>query len=163
MTDTDRFRHERHVRRCVEIARRARATGDTPVGSLIVRGDLVVAEAIEAVRARCDVTAHAEIEALRLACATLGLGDLSGCTIYTNVEPCVMCAYAIRLARVSVVVSGVRSGPVDHTIDGYAILTDASILPGRPPPVVLRDVLAEECQAALDERNESGGAPRMSR
>jgi tRNA(adenine34) deaminase len=143
--------HERHMRRCIDLARRAIATGDAPVGSLIVFGDEVVSEGIEAVRARDDATAHAEMEALRSASARRRSRDLTGCTLYTSVEPCVMCAYAIRLARVSVVVSGARSGDGEHAVNGHIVLTDARVAPNRPPPLVIRDVLARECQGVRDE------------
>lgn len=106
----ERSRHERYMRRCIELAHRALATGDPPVGALVVIDERVVGEGVEGVKARRDVTAHAEIEALRSACERLGSVDLTGCTLYTSVEPCMMCAYAIRLARIGVVVTGARSG-----------------------------------------------------
>ncbi len=140
------------MRRCIELARLARATDDSPVGSLIVRDGEVVSEGVEATRARNDVTAHAEIEALRAAFARGRSRHLTGCTLYTSVEPCVMCAYALRLARISVVVSGARPGDANAVISGFAVLTDATLLPNHPPPVVLRDVLAAECQAILEDR-----------
>jgi tRNA(adenine34) deaminase len=142
--------HETYMRRCLALAEDARSTGDAPVGSLIVCGDEVVAEGREAVRARQDVTAHAEIEALRAAFARRGSRDLTGGVLYTSVEPCVMCAYAIRLARISLVVSGARSGDAAAPISGFVVLTDPTILPNYPPPKVARDVLIEECQAILD-------------
>jgi tRNA(Arg) A34 adenosine deaminase TadA len=120
------------------------------VGSLIVDDELV-SEAVEAVRARSDATAHAEIEALRAAFARRRSRDLTGCTLYTSVEPCVMCAYAIRLARISVVVSGARSGESNAAMSGFAVLTDATLLPKHPPPAVVRDVLAAECSAILKD------------
>jgi tRNA(adenine34) deaminase len=140
--------HHRYMRLCIDLARRAYATGDTAVGSVVVRGAEIVGEGIESVRARGDVTAHAEIEAVRAACTRLGSLDLSGCTLYTSVEPCVMCAYALRLARVSVVVTGARSaaGPA---FDGCTVLTDAGVLPNRPLPLLVRDVLPDECLAVL--------------
>ena len=139
------------MRRCIELARQAISSGDTPVGSLIVEGGELVAEGVEAVRARQDATAHAEMEALRTAFDRRGSRDLSGCTLYTSVEPCVMCAYAIRLARISVVVSGARGGDGAQAVCGHIVLTDADVAPNRPPPLVVRDVLAEECQRVRDE------------
>ena len=106
----DRSEHERHIRRCIELAEEAVKSGDAAVGSLIVDGDELLAEGIEAVRARHDPTAHAEMEALRTACARRRSHDLIGYTLYTSVAPCIMCAYAIRLARISVVVCGARGG-----------------------------------------------------
>src|SRR5690349_1194577 len=148
------LRHERHMHRCIELARQAIASGDTPVGSLIVDGDELVAEGVEGVRARHDATAHAEMEALRAACARRRSRDLTGCTLYTSVEPCVMCAYAIRLARISVVVCGARAGDERHAVSGYIVLTDERVVPNRPPPLVVRDVLAGECEGV---RHQSRG------
>ena len=58
-----------------------------------------------------------------------------------------MCAYAIRLARIGTVVSGARSSDDGRPISGHAVLTDVAILPGRTPPTIVRDVLADECRA----------------
>ena len=143
---SDHSQHERRMRRCIELARHAIASGDSPVGALIVDGDEIVSEGVEAVRARRDATAHAELEALRAAFATRRSRDLTGCTLYTSVAPCIMCAYAIRLARISVVVCGAGSGDDGRAVSGHWVLTDARVAPSRPPPVVIRDVLAHECQ-----------------
>ena len=137
------LQHERHMRRCIELARRALASGDAPVGSLIIDGDELVSEGIEAVRASHDATAHAEIEALRAAFARRGSRDLTGCTLYTSVEPCIMCAYAIRLARISVVVCGARGGDEGQAVTGHVVLTDEAVAPNHPPPLVIRDVLVQ--------------------
>jgi tRNA(adenine34) deaminase len=117
-----------------------------------------VAEGIEAVRSRGDVTAHAEMEAIRVACLRLGTRDLTSCTLYTSVEPCPMCAYAIRLARLSTVVSGARVANIDGPWGGFALLTEPGILPNRTPPVVVRDVLANECVAVLVQNRRAEGA-----
>ena len=143
--------HERHMRRCIELARQAMDSGDTPVGSLIVDGDELVSEGVEAVRARQDATAHAEMEALRTGFVRRHSRDLAGCTLYTSVEPCIMCAYAIRLARISVVVCGARGGDGEQAVSGHTILTDGRVAPNRPPPFVIRDVLEQECQRVSDE------------
>ena len=145
---TNEVEHELYIRRCIELGRQAALMNDTPIGSLIVRGDQVIAEGIEAVRGACDITAHAEIQVLRAAFLQLQSRDLTGCTLYTNVEPCVMCAYAIRLARVSVVVSGTRPADASNRINGHMVLSDASILPTSPVPLLIRDVLEPECRAA---------------
>ena len=143
--------HQRHMRRCIELARQAIGSGDTPVGSLIVDGNGFVSEGVEAVRARHDATAHAEMEALRRAFDRRRSRDLTGCTLYTSVEPCIMCAYAIRLARISVVVCGARGGDGPHTVSGHIVLTDQRVAPTRPPPLVIRDVLVQECQSVRDQ------------
>jgi tRNA(adenine34) deaminase len=143
--------HEGYIRVCLGLAQRARAHGDAAVGAVVVRGDQIVGEGVEAVRARSDVTAHAEIEALRGASARMRSLDLTGCTLYTSVDPCVMCAYAIRLARISMVVSGTAPLSEPAVLDGWMILADPGILPGRPRPAIVRNVLADECRAVLTE------------
>ena len=139
------------MRRCIELARQATGSGDAPVGSLIVDGNEPVAEGVEAVRARHDATAHAEMEALRTAFARRRSRDLTGCTLYTSVEPCIMCAYAIRLARISVVVCGARGDDGARAVSGHLVLIDERMPTNRPPPLVIRDVLAPECQTAKEQ------------
>lgn len=150
--------HERYMRRCIELARQAIESGDTPVGSLIIDGDEVVSEGVEAVRARHDATAHAEMEALRTAFGRRRSRDLTGCTLYTSVEPCIMCAYAIRLARISVVVCGAQGSDGAQAVNGHTVLTDERVVPNRPSPFVIRDVLMQECQSMRDQ----GRAPSNS-
>ena len=142
------------MRRCIELARQAIESGDTPVGSLIVDADELVSEGVEAVRARHDATAHAEMEALRTAFARRRSRDLTGCTLYTSVEPCIMCAYAIRLARISVVVCGARGADAGQGVSGHIVLTGEGVAPNRPPPLVIHDVLVQECESV---RNQARG------
>lgn len=137
------------MRRCIELARQALASGDSPVGAVVVRNRQVAGEGIERVKATGDVTAHAEIEAVRAACKQLGRLDLTGCTLFTTVAPCVMCAYAIRLARVSSVISGTRSSEAARAVTGRTVLTTQDILPNRPVPIVIEGVLERECRALL--------------
>lgn len=81
-------------------ARAAGARGEVPVGAVIVApGGAVVAAAGNRTRELCDPTAHAEILAIRAACAALGQERLSGHDLYVTLEPCPMCATAISHAR----------------------------------------------------------------
>jgi tRNA(adenine34) deaminase len=153
MTGDGSNAYERDMRRCIDLARRALATGDTPVGAVVVLNGRVIGEGIEGVKARRDVTGHAEIEALRAACRHLGKVDLTGCQLLTTVAPCVMCAYAIRLARVSVVVTGAESSDVARPLNGRIVLTNPGILPERPVPALISGVLESECQALLALRD----------
>ena len=62
-----------------------------------------------------------------------------------------MCAYAIRLARISVVVCGARGGDAGHAVSGHLVLTDTDVAPNRPPPLVIRDVLVQDCERVRDQ------------
>jgi len=88
-------------------ARRALATGDVPVGAVVVGPDGVpVGVGHNAREADGDPTAHAELVALRAAAATLGRWRLDDCTLVVTLEPCVMCAGATVLARIPRLVLG---------------------------------------------------------
>lgn len=81
-------------------ARAAADRGEVPVGAVVVEGGRVVAAAGNRTRADRDPTAHAELLAIRMACAALGEERLSGCDLYVTLEPCPMCAAAISFARI---------------------------------------------------------------
>jgi guanine deaminase len=72
-----------------------------PFGSVITKDGSIIAEAANAVTSTNDPTAHAEVLAIRTACAKLGVFELNGCDIYTSCEPCPMCLGAIYWARLA--------------------------------------------------------------
>ena len=129
--------HEKHMRRCRVLAEEATSGGDAPVGSLVLRDGQVIAEGVEAVKVQTDVTAHAEIVAIRKACGALGTLDLSGATLYTTTEPCLMCSYAIRQTRISTVVIEKPTEKGGGVTSPYPILTDESFPIGGPPPEII--------------------------
>jgi len=137
------------MRRCLELAEIAALAGDTAVGALIVRGDEVVAEGIERTRATRDPSAHAEVEAIRQACRHLDTLDLRSCSLYSTVEPCVLCGYAIRRTGIAHVVYGVPAGQAGACTSSYAILADGDLEGWPPVPEVTAGVLADECLEAL--------------
>ena len=138
-----------YMRRCVELAEIAARAGDTAVGALIVCGAEVVGEGVERTRAALDPSAHAEVEAIRQACRRLDTLDLRGCALYSTVEPCVLCGYAIRRTGIARVVYGVASGQAGAWTSSYAILADRDLEGWPQIPDVIGGVLADECLAAL--------------
>lgn len=94
------------MRRALELAGRAAAQGEVPVGALVTRGDAVLGEGWNQPITLRDPTAHAEMLALRAAAATLGDYRLGGTTLYVTLEPCPMCAAALVHARVTRLVFG---------------------------------------------------------
>lgn len=84
----------------IEEAEAARARGEVPVGAVIVQDNRVISRAGNETRALNDVTAHAEILAIRRASQTLGQERLSELDLYVTLEPCTMCAGAISFARI---------------------------------------------------------------
>ncbi len=100
--------HEYFMGQALALAREAAASGDVPVGCVIVREGKIVGQGRNRREERGDATAHAEVEAIRDACACLGSWRLHRCTLYVTLEPCPMCAGAIVNARVDEVRYGVR-------------------------------------------------------
>jgi len=90
----------RFMARAIELAiGNVRSRQGGPFGAVVVKGDTIIAEAANCVTSTSDPTAHAEIVAIRKACAELGLFELRGCEIYSSCEPCPMCLGAIYWAR----------------------------------------------------------------
>ncbi|MCF0253841.1 MAG: nucleoside deaminase [Duodenibacillus sp.] len=115
----------------LRLARSALAAGEVPVGAVLVRGGLAVASAANAVAARRDPTAHAEVLALRAAAEALGDDRLEGAVLYTTLEPCAMCAAAAGLARVARIVWG-ADDPKSGAAGGAFDVFEAARLSHRP-------------------------------
>jgi tRNA(adenine34) deaminase len=100
--------HDDFMRLAVALADEAQADGEVPVGALVVIGGQVVGRGRNATIAQHDPTAHAEMLAIRSACARVGNYRLDGATLYSTLEPCVMCAGALVAARVATLVFAAR-------------------------------------------------------
>ena len=92
--------HEKYMRMALELAAQAEGDGDVPVGCVIVKEDRVIGRGRNRREERGDATAHAEVEAIRDACARTGSWRLTDCTLYVTLEPCPMCAGAIINSRI---------------------------------------------------------------
>ena len=96
------------MQQALELAEQARAAGEVPIGAVIVVGGEVVGKGSNSPIAANDPTAHAEMLAMREACSRIGNYRLEGATLYSTLEPCVMCAGALVAARVSRLVFAAR-------------------------------------------------------
>ena len=130
----------------LELAREVAAKGEVPVGCVIAGPDgAVIGRGRNRREESGDATAHAELEAIRQACAALGDWRLSGCTLFVTLEPCPMCTGAIINARIPTVVFGARealSGSCGSVIDLFSERYGHR-------PAVYPGVLREECAALL--------------
>ena len=107
----------------LEEARLAALRGEVPVGAVVVRGESVLARAGNRTREKNDVTAHAEIEAIRAASHVLGSERLTDADLYVTLEPCTMCAAAISFARIRRLYYGAadpKGGAVDSGVRFFA-------------------------------------------
>lgn len=96
------------MRLAIKKAKQGIRKGQTPFGACIVKDGKVISCAHNVVWKSKDITAHAEINAIRAACKKLNTIDLSGCVIYSTCEPCPMCFSACHWAKISKIVYGAR-------------------------------------------------------
>jgi tRNA(adenine34) deaminase len=104
-------------------ARAAAERGEVPIGAVLVRDGSVIAAAGNRTRQCNDPTAHAELLAIRAACAALATERLTGCDLYVTLEPCPMCAAAISFARIRRLYFGARDpkgGAVESGVRFFA-------------------------------------------
>lgn len=128
-------------------AKEGAALGEVPVGAVVVKDGEVIAAAHNEREILPDATAHAEVLAIRRACAALGTNRLSGCTLYVTLEPCPMCAGALVNARVDRVVFGAY----DARGGACGSLLRIQQYPLYYMPAFEGGVLAEECAALLTD------------
>ena len=137
---------DRFMRLAIEQARAGVAAGQTPFGACVVRGGAVVAAAHNRVWADTDITAHAEVVAVRAACRRLGTIDLSGCVIYSTTEPCPMCFSACHWARLDAIVYGADIADARAAGFNELAVSDADLKRlGGSPILVLGGRLRAEC------------------
>jgi tRNA(adenine34) deaminase len=123
-----------YMRRALELAGRAQAEGEVPIGALVVLGGKIAGEGWNRPIAADDPTAHAEIQAIRSAALSLKNYRLTGATLYVTLEPCDMCIGAMFHARIARVVYG-AGDPKKQVL--------------KNPVRIEGGVLAEECGAIL--------------
>lgn len=140
--------YEQYMAQALALAREAGEGGDVPVGCVIADSEgNIIGRGRNRREADSDATAHAEIEAIRMACAARGDWRLDGCTMYVTLEPCPMCTGAIILSRIPTLVFGAReelTGSCGSVIDLFSERYGHS-------PAVFPGVCAEESAALLRE------------
>ncbi|MBF0388404.1 MAG: nucleoside deaminase [Candidatus Omnitrophica bacterium] len=150
------------MRLAIARAREGIAGGQTPFGACIVTADGVVAACDHnVVWKTTDITAHGEVNTIRVACRALGTIDLSGCVIYSTTEPCPMCFSAIHWARIRRIVFGASIS--DAQAAGFNELTIANDImksAGHSPVLIEGGCLSAECRELFREWQGAGQARR---
>ncbi|MDP8212830.1 MAG: nucleoside deaminase [Candidatus Zapsychrus exili] len=100
--------NKKYMTMAIEKAKQGVITGQTPFGACIVKNGKVLACEHNVVFKSTDITAHAEINAIRVACKKTGSVDLKGSVIYSTCEPCPMCFSACHWANISMIVYGAK-------------------------------------------------------
>ncbi len=118
---------EAFMRQALAQAEQAATLGETPVGAVLVIGDSVIAAAHNMRETWQDPAAHAELLVVREAAARLGRWRLSDATVYVTLEPCLMCAGALVLARVNRLVYGCRDPRAGALGSAYDVVRDGRL------------------------------------
>jgi tRNA(adenine34) deaminase len=134
---------ERFMQMALEEAHQAFKKGEIPMGAVIVCNDRVVARSHNLTETLCDVTAHAEMQAITAAANTLGGKYLTDCTLYVTVEPCVMCAGAIGWAQIPRIVYGAADEK-----RGYHEYAPRAL---HPKATAIGGMLEEQCRELMQE------------
>jgi tRNA(adenine34) deaminase len=134
---------ERYMLMALDEAREALKAGEIPIGAVVVCKDRVISRAHNLTETLCDVTAHAEMQAITAAANTLGGKYLTDCTLYVTVEPCTMCAGAIVWAQIPRIVYG---SPDDKR--GFHLLAPNAL---HPKATVTTGVLEAECRQLMQD------------
>lgn len=134
---------EKFMNIALQEARQAAMANEIPIGAVIVAKGRVVSRAHNLTETLCDVTAHAEMQAITSAANTIGGKYLDGCTLYVTVEPCPMCAGAIGWAQISRVVYGCPDAK-----RGFREYAPRAL---HPKATVTEGVLCEECKALMQD------------
>ena len=128
---------EYFMRQALQEAHLALDINEVPVGAVIVADQRVIARGHNLTEVLNDVTAHAEMQAITAAANILGGKYLTGCTLYVTVEPCPMCAGALRWAQLSRLVYGTKDEKRGYTRISPHLL--------HPKTSVTSGIMAEDC------------------
>ena len=131
------------MRKALDEARVAFDMDEIPVGAVVVCQNRIIAGAHNLTERLCDVTAHAEMQAITAAANALGGKYLNDCTLYVTVEPCPMCAGALGWSQISRIVYG---APDEKR--GYRKIAPAAL---HPRTEVVDGVLEEECRTLMQD------------
>jgi tRNA(Arg) A34 adenosine deaminase TadA len=138
------------MKRAISLSSTAADNGGGPFGAVVAMNGKILGEGVNGVVSSRDPTAHAEISAIRAACAAIGSHDLRGATIFTSCEPCPMCLGAIWWARIDRIVFGnTRRDAAQIGFDDAAIYEEAC----RPIPdrkIPLERLCAGEASEVFD-------------
>ena len=143
ISEEQQKKDERYMRMALDEAHLGYEAGEIPIGAVVVCKDRVISRAHNLTETLCDVTAHAEMQAITSAANTLGGKYLTDCTLYVTVEPCTMCAGAIGWAQIPRIVYGATDEKRGfHEYAPKAMHPKATITTG---------VLEEECRQLMQE------------
>lgn len=146
---------EELMRKAIELSIENVRNGGGPFGAVIAKEGEIIATGVNRVTSQCDPTAHAEVSAIRAACARLNTFNLSGCEIYTSCEPCPMCLGAIYWARLDkMYYANNKTDAKEIGFDDSFIYDEIELTPDRrrlPSEVLLREEAIRAFEAWMEK------------
>ncbi len=136
---------EEYMQLAYQQACQARDIDEVPIGAIIVKDGQIIAQAFNQKESTHDVTAHAEMTAIRKACQKLGTWHLDGCVLYSTLEPCLMCSGAIIQSRIEKVVFAAK-GQRWHGLSNYLESHEFNHY-----PQIISGVLEKQCCLLLSQ------------
>jgi tRNA(adenine34) deaminase len=146
MSPAEFDKHNHYMDTVLALCAEADNRGDCPVASVIVRDGEIIGRGSNRRATDGDPTAHAEVDAIRDAARNSGSPDLSGATLYSAMEPCPMCCWAIKEAGIGTIVLGARHAGMrridygDYSVEKLITLTKSSL-------TVIDGIKVQECEA----------------
>ena len=140
--------HEIFMKQALDEARKAESIGEVPIGAVVVHHGEIIGRGHNLRETEQNPTYHAEMIAINEAAAYLGSWRLEDCTIYVTLEPCVMCAGAIVMSRIPVVVYGAADPKGGCSGSLMNLLTEQRF---NHRATVIKDICQEECSMILTE------------
>lgn len=131
------YSDEYFMKQALAEARKAQKEGEIPVGAIITCKNIIIARTHNLTETLCDITAHAEMQAITAAANRLGGKYLIDCTLYVTLEPCIMCAGALGWAQISRIVYGAKDEK-----RGYSRFAPFAL---HPKTSVTNGILESEC------------------
>ncbi|MBO4661896.1 MAG: nucleoside deaminase [Bacteroidaceae bacterium] len=145
MTDQDR----KFMQMAIDASIQNVKNGGGPFGAVIVRNGQVIATGVNRVTANNDPTAHAEVSAIRSACAQLGTFHLQDCVIYTSCEPCPMCLSAIYWSGITRIYYGNTAQDADDIGFSDKFIYDELATPMSQRSIPVQNIMRDEALSAF--------------
>lgn len=140
------YQHNKYIQKAIEQAKIAESNGDVPIGAVIVKDNNVIATGYNQVEKNKNSLDHAEIIAIRNAIEHTGYKHLLDCNLYVTIEPCAMCAGAIVLSRIPLLVYGANDPKAGASESLYSITSDNRL---NHRCEIVSGIMKDECSSLL--------------
>lgn len=136
---------QKFMKHCLNLAEKALALGNPPVGSILVYENRIIGEGIESGKSTGDITNHAEILTVRDAISKGNKALLKDAAMLSTHEPCIMCSYLIRHHKIPKIIFGTAVDFIGGCTSEFKVLETESVPKWEAKPTIIKGVLEDEC------------------